>query len=1105
MADNTVKINDIFFNLEDEELPDIEYLEILTMEEIIKNNPSFIAFTKQQIYDELYNIFKSKNKANGFLELFYQIVENNKNKIDTTNYVIKSDATKIDYDDMSIDDLITNIKKLNRTQYELSQNAKNRLFFAISYDEKTQKLRFKAETKTNIQLYDDDEALLYPVYPSDDTNIPINHIYYQVPQTTINDYLNIQSVSHLIDKENINETDAAFYTTLQKLLKTVKPQIPFDKIKNDEFLDYANLNNELKKYDISLDFIKKSDFEELKNHITVLLEKEKEQPVIHSAFRIKPNIHINNKFTFFDNLEYIYKLLEITDKVRENYELIYTKLQDEKMAINQPALLYNNINDIITALNTSSISLEDVAENIKVIKKSLILEHAINTIKTIKDTDIDIIKTNIEYLKDRYILVKNSIYEISNFHFINFYGELKEIIKGNDNSNYEGVPTALKTLEFEDVEELEDLPIFNIDDDVKKENLLEKYWLSMKFKDEIGFVDILKIILPYINKIQTFSKILINYDLLCDNLFNKFRGIPSKINLLKKYLEKFDNIPKLSESYLNDITKLTPKSVLTLNPNVDAEINKALVETNKEFSSIIFDVLQSALAWWSLESQKEILDEIIIFNQNQFYIPCMEKWSFYGVPLEKSSKNGILAYLSCVCLSVFEEDDTYIVISESIDKFITKIMDIIENEHADVIKNLRDKYKSNELLKKKQEKGLELQKALVDSINKKNYDKIVNDYVNALLYMPGIKYKQVHKFLLGCCLQKIDANFKPDSDLIDKRKDLLAVKNKYSKHRATIKDRYLTFIPEINKDDETDVEDDDDEDEYIKYKLNHIKTDMVTSNIEEWLTSMFDKNPLLPNNIITEFLDNVKPSLTYIEKYLEYLMITAKYKKSELLSLFIPEKINYKNILLHICNILFKTEETDRTLLNVSIETIHDIISHLNVLDAIMNDDNKQDIYRIRAYIVARAMCLPCNPENNIGGVLKSSIKTRPNLVDDIARNIHNSILQLLKTHKMPTMEENIEFINSIREKNKNQTLSVMNKKTMEERNILNELKKLGIKNNEEESNVEDGDDVVLNKGVIENNNSDAEGENEFNVEDEDHDFGDYLNDGYNVGFIYSQ
>ena len=809
MADDTIKINDVFFNLEDEELPDIEYLEILTMEEIIKNNPSFIAFSKQQIYDELYNIFKNKNKSNGFLDLFYEIVENNKKLIDTTNYVIKTDATKNNYeDDETIDSLISTIKKLNRTQYELSQNAKNRLFFSITYDEKIEKLRFKAETKTNIQLYDDDESLLYPIYPNDDTNIPINSIYYQVPQSTLNDYLNIKSISHHFNIENINEKDSTFYTTLYKLLKAVRPDIPLDKLENNELLDYNNINNVFKKYDKSLDFIKKEDFEKLKEHITILLEKEKEEAVIHNAVKIKPNININNKFTFFDNLEYIFKLLDISDKIKENYDTLYIKLQEDKMSINQPALLYNNINDIIQALNTSVISLDDVTDNIKIIKKSLIIDHALNTIKILKETNIEKITTSIEYLRERYMLVKNSIYEISNFHFVDFYGELKEIILGNDNKNYEGVPVALKNLEFEDLEEVDEIPFFTVEDETKKENLLEKYWLSMKYKDEVGFVDILKIILPYLNKIQDLSKILINYDLLCDNLFNKFRGIPNKLNLLKKYLVN----TTLSESYLNDIVKLTPKSVLSLNPDVDVDINKALIATNKDFINILLDVLYNSLAWWSLQSQSEILDEIIIFNQNQFYIPCMDKWAFYGLPLEKGSKNGILAYLSCVCLNIFNDDDTYIIINDNIENFLIKIMNIIEKDYIDNIKILRYKYKSNETLKKKQEKGLELQKILVDSINKKNHDKIVNDYVNALLYMPGIKYKQVHKYLLGCCLQKIDVNFKPDSDLIDKRKDLLAVKNKYSKHRATIKDRILTFIPEKILEDMIDLDDYDSED-----------------------------------------------------------------------------------------------------------------------------------------------------------------------------------------------------------------------------------------------------------------------------------------------------
>ena len=111
------------------------------------------------------------------------------------------------------------INRNNRTQYLLSQNAKNRLFFALSYDETTEKLRFKADTKTNIQLYKDDESIIYPVYPNDDTNIPIESIYYQIPQSTINDYLNVKIISHLYDKEKINETDSRFFTKLNKLLK----------------------------------------------------------------------------------------------------------------------------------------------------------------------------------------------------------------------------------------------------------------------------------------------------------------------------------------------------------------------------------------------------------------------------------------------------------------------------------------------------------------------------------------------------------------------------------------------------------------------------------------------------------------------------------------------------------------------------------------------------------------------------------------------------------------------------------------------------------------------------------------------------------------------
>ncbi len=52
---------------ETEELADIEYYEIVSVEEILKLNPTFVAFTNEEIYNYLLNFLKSKEKANLYL------------------------------------------------------------------------------------------------------------------------------------------------------------------------------------------------------------------------------------------------------------------------------------------------------------------------------------------------------------------------------------------------------------------------------------------------------------------------------------------------------------------------------------------------------------------------------------------------------------------------------------------------------------------------------------------------------------------------------------------------------------------------------------------------------------------------------------------------------------------------------------------------------------------------------------------------------------------------------------------------------------------------------------------------------------------------------
>ena len=77
----------------DEILDEIEYYEILSINDIIKDNPDFKAFSREEIYDELFNFFQNSNTASNLTDLFY------KKKNLTDNYVFITDAIKHQYDD----------------------------------------------------------------------------------------------------------------------------------------------------------------------------------------------------------------------------------------------------------------------------------------------------------------------------------------------------------------------------------------------------------------------------------------------------------------------------------------------------------------------------------------------------------------------------------------------------------------------------------------------------------------------------------------------------------------------------------------------------------------------------------------------------------------------------------------------------------------------------------------------------------------------------------------------------------------------------------------------------------------------------------------------
>jgi hypothetical protein len=104
----------------------------------------------------------------------------------------------------------------------------------------------------------------------------------------------------------------------------------------------------------------------------------------------------------------------------------------------------------------------------------------------------------------------------------------------------------------------------------------------------------------------------------------------------------------------------------------------------------------------------------------------------------------------------------------------------------------------------------------------------------------------------------------------------------------------------------------------------------------------------------------------------------------------------------------------------------------------------------------------------------------------------------------MFNFEEQVDFINIIREKNKFDILAKMNKKTRDEKDIEKELKKYGLKIKEDVEDIDYEDNKPdVNINLLPNSNE-IEGEHEYDIRNEDEIDDDDSMERQEYGFIYA-
>jgi len=872
--------------------------------------------------------------------------------------------------------------------------------------------------------------------------------------------------------------------------------------KDSFYLDYGNINNIFKKYDYSLDFITEKDLGLLTDLMDSIIKKEKERKNIHRVFKIKRPLLVNKKLTFFDNIDKTLKVIQISAEVHsflEKTKDLILKYKNDVIQTDVIPLGHYNIYSIIKQINDNTVSIEEVINDLKLSIKTINIDHTLNTINDILDAreNIESIKLDCDKVKNTFIHSREHIfdYDKDGKMYVLSKRENKAICDANDIDNYEGLRDDDDIIDDENKGFANDAGGGEAGG-IANNYELNRYIANINFKNEKGFIEMLRIILELVKKINDVANIEIDYDDISAYLFKKYRSVSTRY---EKYVNAFEkNNIEDAQNNAKKYAQLTPLHIL-YSKNADKNRAGIIKKVNEEFIETTNIIFCNAICFWIVDTQDKILKGQVALNMNDLN----------PNHIDKLNTRGLLYYIIEIISDFFKytDDNDYIINIKDLRK---NLLSIVETEHKD-----RDTEVLSELLSKKAEGK---NKCAIDR-NKYTDDEMF--YIDKLLYTPNSnsKFEKIHKYIQGCCLRKLDNDFNDITDLND---DVIKLKEHYSKVRLISNVRDTRFTPpkerkkkdkkgkKGKKDDEIEREDDGvDSDGYgsddifmkeVKEKNKHVKYinkeafvyNFKNYNVDEWLKSMRGKSELLPDNLIDNLInydmDSTKSHITDNIKKLKNV------KNNISLDFINCEHINYTEVLLNISRIIYmnvhslsKYKENDilKEMVMNSVKQIKMMIKHLYHLNKNYNTEEADVVNIINIVVISNSLHTP-----DLAGV--------ENIPREFIRENAEKLYEYLKSYvggkysKFLTAEEIAVFINEKREEYKIKKLKENQDLDIEENEIRRQMKVAGIMVVKE---------VDVADGEAKADDADAEGNinDAYKGEEKDDDYNSKDNENYNI------
>jgi hypothetical protein len=1022
---------------EDEELPDIEIYELVDIAEILRDQPWFVAMSKEELSMYAFNLLKDQQKVEAFLAIHEQITRPPALKPLPKGLIpIIANERRTVQEEESFVSQYTDA--MRAPTFALKQHGLDAVFFPLKDTSKSD----------DVTLYDPLDSRMVGIaggaqqttiiHPRDAEShrLPLTGAAFHVPPIADSSYVseraNQRSALFKLADEHIGADAASVLPTFEATLESL--QTP------------ASL------HDIAVHFERHTHpLDTLSDaQLAAIAEKlESDASKTEANQEHPPHKRTHKIAKLFRHANSLY--LKIADAVKHTSDPELEKRM-EVFRTYMDSISPTSVSDtplpkdVVDVLKEDAIPVEEIVAHLRRLRNERAFEHSRKRIEAYQRFSEEDMTESLEDLLARWQRVKtdDNLAHKDDIQLLDIYKDMAEIKNGQSDENYEGNPERPDAMQFDApvIEETDDASFLEDDPEPAAADSMEP---AVFDGIEPGARETIEEAFPTIYAIHRASGVPLDFAAIAHSAAPHITRTARADFLAAR-------VPILAKDVQTQIlqsAKLPSALAIAqniLNAELSDQVVAAVKDMHAEHSAALKLTRNLLLAAWVLWIQDAAIRQTLDFDPLRGNHVHLALWSPFGAPVTPESKKkpeGALQYIAHVTADILLDEPAHAIYEEVVKTINTHYQDNVrrlqvawEAAKDNVITNISDKAKAAEL-------------SLAEAIKLKQVSRVQSDFIRVLLYLPGLIAGSA-RVPSGCCLQQLTADFQADSDLKKHMNKVKELKDRFGRKRVSNLPRpVLGTIEPVATEENTAPA--------LPLIVPADEAAIITTvdfkKTLEWAAGR--AMVLLPSGFARMFSNDSKDAVAQSEKNIELLAKTTGQRASTiaiLKSTLTASPQTLRSILSAISVALYhqlisEIIDTQREYLQRGIDAIAEARELWQRLSGLIDVRDVTAVQRILCFVCTRAMTLPAVPEDANNGILVLRSAVDANFLTATLTAVLRDVLVVLNNAKMPTLEEQMDYITQRREEQKIFTLNVLNNLNVEDREMILQARKLGIYN----------------------------------------------------------